>query len=389
MKMKNRLLSFILAFCLIVPIMFMLTACGGDEHKHTYEIKYNDTYHWQEPKCDDITDIKDKSAHIFENGKCNICDYVYDIEGEGEITKVSNTSELQTAIQNASDDDVIIIKSGIYAFDDLQTLIINKRLTLFGEGIQDAKLSNVIFSVSNSTKTHTMKAVFNNLSFEGTSQIQFNDIDHVDAEIVGLDESCLTIKNCVANVNNTSLSTLSHSAKGQFVSLSASYDLLLNLVMENNIIVTSHSIAGEDASPIVYGNGTLIQNATFKNNTFGSSEHSTARYAVKFGRRTDNTTIIFDNNVIYGATTASKDFYLLDLWQSGSNPYDNLEIVMKDNNVFGTAHTDKVLSLAYIENTVVAKTSGQLGSLTLSNNKVNNQVVDGTNINNSADITIE
>ncbi len=299
--------------------------------------------------------------------------------------EVTSSQELLKAVENADDGDVIHLTKGTFAFNTLQTINVTKAITIIGAGEHESILSNVIFSVGNSTNVHKISVIFDNLAFTGTAQIQVNDLDHIDIEITTPQVTDLTIRNCIADVDNSAISTSNHSAKGQFVSLSSSYDILLNLVMHNNTITTT-MVSGEDASPIVYGNGTLIQNATFTNNTFGSAEKVSSRYAVKFGRRTDNTTITFENNTVYGATTESKDFYLLNLWQSGSNSYDNLQIDMTNNNIIGSAHTDRTLSIAYIEATV--KSDNNLGSMTISNNKVNNIVVDATYVKNSANIEI-
>ena len=45
MTKKKSLLTFMLAICLMIPAMFMLTACGHN-HKALAEWQSDATYHW-------------------------------------------------------------------------------------------------------------------------------------------------------------------------------------------------------------------------------------------------------------------------------------------------------------------------------------------------------
>lgn len=77
--MKNKLLSFILAICLIMPCAFVLSACGNNpppENPHTHEWvegdwKNNATEHWH--WCKGCDEKKDKGNH--DGDVCSVCGY--------------------------------------------------------------------------------------------------------------------------------------------------------------------------------------------------------------------------------------------------------------------------------------------------------------------------
>jgi len=125
-KLKSKIVTFALAICLIVPCMFMLTACG-DDHTHTLtkvdavaetcttdgntlyykcdcgkyfsdeeaktEIEedswivaktghsyastwtYNETHHWKEATCSHSTEKSEYAEHSLTNNACS-CGYV-------------------------------------------------------------------------------------------------------------------------------------------------------------------------------------------------------------------------------------------------------------------------------------------------------------------------
>ena len=71
MTKEKSIWAFVLALCLIVPAMFMMTACG---HKHTAVTEWSNdaTYHW----------------HVCENSKCKeILDKAEHSWGDGVVTK--------------------------------------------------------------------------------------------------------------------------------------------------------------------------------------------------------------------------------------------------------------------------------------------------------------
>ena len=77
--MKNKFLSFVLAFCLILPALFTLIGCGGGngEKPHTHSwypsLSYDSTYHWYD--CNGCDEIKQKATHDFEGDACTSCGY--------------------------------------------------------------------------------------------------------------------------------------------------------------------------------------------------------------------------------------------------------------------------------------------------------------------------
>jgi len=75
--MKKKLLSFILAICLIMPCAFMLSACGSNPpdapHTHTWSTTWsrNSSEHWL--TCDGCDEKKDKGNH--DGDVCSVCGY--------------------------------------------------------------------------------------------------------------------------------------------------------------------------------------------------------------------------------------------------------------------------------------------------------------------------
>ena len=86
--MKKKILSFVIALCFVVPVMFMLVGCG---HTHTFDTenwKSNSTHHWHEATCEHKQETSAKAEHsagtvqrVERNGrfyditKCTVCEY--------------------------------------------------------------------------------------------------------------------------------------------------------------------------------------------------------------------------------------------------------------------------------------------------------------------------
>ncbi len=68
-----------LAFAVIAGSLFPMTACGEDEHQHTYSNAWstNATTHWHAATCEHTNEKKDVSGHVDENvdGTCDVCLY--------------------------------------------------------------------------------------------------------------------------------------------------------------------------------------------------------------------------------------------------------------------------------------------------------------------------
>ena len=69
MNNKKRLIGFIVGITMAATSMVGLSACK-DKHEHSWEIEWTQsaTEHWHEPECDDTTEVKDKGAHVWDNG---------------------------------------------------------------------------------------------------------------------------------------------------------------------------------------------------------------------------------------------------------------------------------------------------------------------------------
>lgn len=62
---KKSFIGFMIACCLIISSLFVLTACGKDEHQHKFSTAWSsdETYHWHEAECEDTDEVKDKGFH--------------------------------------------------------------------------------------------------------------------------------------------------------------------------------------------------------------------------------------------------------------------------------------------------------------------------------------
>ena len=67
MTKKKSIWAFVLALCLIVPAMFMMTACG---HKHTAVTEWSSdaTYHWHVCEDEKCQEQLDKAEHTWDAG---------------------------------------------------------------------------------------------------------------------------------------------------------------------------------------------------------------------------------------------------------------------------------------------------------------------------------
>lgn len=158
-KLKSKIVSLALAFCLIVPCMFMLTACGDD---HTHDLTkveavektcttdgntayykcdcgkyfsdeeakneiakdswviakghtfadtwtYNDTHHWKEATCSHSTEKGEYAEHSLTDNVC-ACGYVaitYTVANEDEWNEVFTGDYLTNGTVNIVDDTII------------------------------------------------------------------------------------------------------------------------------------------------------------------------------------------------------------------------------------------------------------------------------------------
>lgn len=67
MTKKKSLLTFVFAICLMIPAMFMLTACGHN-HKATTEWQSDASYHWHACEGKNCKEQLDKAEHTWDAG---------------------------------------------------------------------------------------------------------------------------------------------------------------------------------------------------------------------------------------------------------------------------------------------------------------------------------
>ena len=104
--MKKKLLSFVLAICLIVPCAFALTACGSNPpddpaHTHNWATTWskNSTEHWK--TCDNCNEKKDKASH--DGDTCSVCGYVKGIDPNPSIPTVASVRDLEVITMATAD----------------------------------------------------------------------------------------------------------------------------------------------------------------------------------------------------------------------------------------------------------------------------------------------
>ncbi|MBO5955143.1 MAG: hypothetical protein J6Q13_04190 [Clostridia bacterium] len=118
----KKFFSFMLAFCMIIPCLFMLSACS---HEHTFAEtwSFNDTHHWHASTCEHSEEKKDYAEHVgTEDGICDVCYY----GAQALIGETAYTS-LVDAIEDAE------VGSTVVVFDDVvinEEISITKKITL-------------------------------------------------------------------------------------------------------------------------------------------------------------------------------------------------------------------------------------------------------------------
>ncbi len=97
--MKNKLLSFILAICMLLPCSLALTACGSKPddpaHTHNWSTTYSkdSAYHWL--TCDGCEETKDKGIHTFVSKTCSVCGYVQGTDPNPSVPTVTSVKDLE------------------------------------------------------------------------------------------------------------------------------------------------------------------------------------------------------------------------------------------------------------------------------------------------------
>lgn len=93
--MKKKILSFLIAICMVLPFGFALTACGGHEHTASKDYSCDDTYHWKVCTDEDCGEKLDKEEHDFEEETIEAT-----IDEEGKTIKTCSVcgKEIETTI---------------------------------------------------------------------------------------------------------------------------------------------------------------------------------------------------------------------------------------------------------------------------------------------------
>ncbi len=101
MTKKKSIRAFVLTFMLIVPVMFLFSACGKHEHSFSSDWSKSETQHWHACTDENCNEKQDLADHDFvwvektpagvhtdkvETGTCQTCQYQKDrtVEGTGE-----------------------------------------------------------------------------------------------------------------------------------------------------------------------------------------------------------------------------------------------------------------------------------------------------------------
>lgn len=284
------------------------------------------------------------------------------IEHNGASCGTSSKDEkdsIADAIAAAHDGDTVVIPEGQNTLTTSDgTITVDKSITFEGEGDCASELKDCVFLVeSDGDNVDTpLTVTFKNLSFTGTSQIRTNGTGGSTVD--------LTVDSCYAYLTYANRTPGLNAQQGQLIYPTGGYSNYLNLIVTNNTLINANTIPDEDASPVILGDGNLLKSATISGNTFGSADKPCKRVAVKFGRRTEGTQINISGNTIFGATVGDKDFNILNLYQGGGDPYDNLKVVVADNKVTPSsagAGTGGYYA-AYIQKDVKADAAGGPGA---------------------------
>ncbi len=105
MKKKNGFWATLVAICLVIPAMFILTACG---HNHTYSEKweYDENYHWHICTDENCNETTTKENHKYDDDNDKTCDCGYERVSQvntfsKNIQKRVYNGESQGLVQNA------------------------------------------------------------------------------------------------------------------------------------------------------------------------------------------------------------------------------------------------------------------------------------------------
>jgi len=119
----KKFFSFMLAFCMIIPCVFMLSACS---HEHTFAETwtFNDTHHWHASTCEHSEEKKDYAEHVDEN-EDDICDVCY----HGAVALIGDVgyTTFEGAYAQAQAGETIVLFSDLEIDEEIS---ITKKITL-------------------------------------------------------------------------------------------------------------------------------------------------------------------------------------------------------------------------------------------------------------------
>lgn len=66
----KKLVLLLLAVCMCLSVSLMLTACGGEEHTHTYQTEWSkdSVHHWHACEDEACAEVSDKEEHAWDEG---------------------------------------------------------------------------------------------------------------------------------------------------------------------------------------------------------------------------------------------------------------------------------------------------------------------------------
>ncbi len=246
-KMKKSLLSFVLALCLILPVMFILTACDN-EHEHVYSTEWSadEMYHWHACVNENCSEVIDKQIHsggtasYTEKAKCDVCE-----QGYGEVLGVAKVdgigyATLEQACSVANDEDTITI-----LIEDTYELpsssLQNKNIILEGTKEVILDLSSLHYLTGTSIKFKNITAQFDaTTDYQGLGntekvvyedcvilgkQVMYSDAEFIDCVFENKNDYCvwtweseiITFTNCVFNTGGKAILVYNGATSSNFV----------------------------------------------------------------------------------------------------------------------------------------------------------------------------
>ncbi len=307
-------------------------------------------------------------------------------------------------LNNANNDDKILLEEGNYTGTNNTGLTINKNITIQGNGprekvIIDAQKLNRIFSIGND-----LNVTFINITFlNGNSSGGAIYCDHANL----FDISEMNIINCIFKNNNGSaggaidigadkLSIINSefinntaSIQGGAIVFGYNHDAYSIIIIKNSNFINNSAFAGSGGAIITYPNiqdqDMIISDCNFINNTAGGNGgaiHTQTNY-------TSITNSNFTNNSAINVGGA-----ICDASKNSSNISNNM---ISDNkaNRGGGIYTYNEKMAIYNNNTISynqadegAAIYNQNSNVTVSNSNINNNTANGNVILNEGNINI-